>query len=88
EPAYDPGRAGLFGNGVYNRGGLTVHALRLEVGDDAFFKILKEWTTQKRNASATTEDFIALAERVAGKPLREFLLTWLTSKTAPPKPAG
>jgi aminopeptidase N len=88
EPAYDPGRAGLFGNGVYTRGGLTVHALRLEVGDDAFFKILKEWTAQKRNASASTEDFIALAERVAGKPLREFLLTWLTSKTAPPKPGS
>jgi len=88
DPAYDPGRGGLFGNSVYVRGGLVVHALRLQVGDDAFFKILREWTDQKRNANATTDEFIAVAERVSGKPLREFLMTWLTSKTAPPKPAG
>ncbi|GIF65868.1 peptidase [Asanoa ishikariensis] len=88
DPTYDPGRTGMFGNSVYIRGGLTVHALRLEVGDDAFFRILQEWTSQKRNATATTDEFIALAERIAGKPLRDFLMTWLTSKTAPPKPAN
>ncbi|MDG4821125.1 M1 family metallopeptidase [Asanoa sp. WMMD1127] len=88
DPSYDPGTAGLFGNSVYVRGGVAVHALRLEVGDDTFFRILKEWTAQKRNASVTTDEFIALAERISGKPLREFLMTWLTSKTAPPKPAG
>jgi aminopeptidase N len=87
DPAYDPGIGELFGGAVYNRGGLTVHALRREVGDDAFFKILQTWTSEKRNANATTEDFIALAERVSGKPLREFLMSWLTSPTAPLKPA-
>ncbi|WP_203712701.1 M1 family metallopeptidase [Asanoa siamensis] len=86
DPTFDPGTSGLFGNSVYIRGGLTVHALREEVGDDSFFRILKEWTAQKRNANATTEEFIALAERISGKPLREFLMAWLTSKTPPPKP--
>jgi len=86
DPSYDPGRFAIFGNAVYKRGGLTVHALRMEVGDDAFFEILKTWTSERRDGIATTDDFIALAERVSGKPLREFLMTWLTSKTAPPRP--
>ncbi|GAA1871979.1 M1 family metallopeptidase [Asanoa iriomotensis] len=88
DPSYDPGTSGLFGNSVYVRGGLVVHALRLEVGDDSFFEILQEWANTKRNASATTDEFIALAERVSGKPLRDFLMTWLTSKTPPPKPGS
>jgi len=86
-PAYDPGRTALFGNAVYKRGALTVHALRAEIGDDAFFELLRSWTREFRDGHATTEDLVTMAERVARKPLRDFLMTWLTSKTAPPRPA-
>ena len=39
----DPGPATMFDDRVYKRGALTLHALRLTVGDDAFFDLLREW---------------------------------------------
>jgi aminopeptidase N len=33
----------LFGNSVYVRGAMTLQALRVKVGDAAFFRILRRW---------------------------------------------
>ncbi len=86
-PPGDPPADDLFNNGVYVRGGLTLHALRLEVGDQAFFEILKTYFALYKNGSASTEDFIAIAEKVSGQELGEFFDTWLYSETIPPIPA-
>ncbi|MEH0973062.1 M1 family metallopeptidase [Micromonospora sp. CPCC 205546] len=85
-PSVDPGRSRLFGAAVYKRGALAVHALRRTVGDDAFFRILRTWTTERRDGNATTDDLIALAERVAGKPLRPLFDAWLVGGSAPALP--
>ncbi|HEX7746113.1 MAG TPA: M1 family metallopeptidase [Micromonosporaceae bacterium] len=85
-PAANPGRSDLFGRAVYIRGALAVHALRLTVGDEAFFRILTTWTAEKRNGNASTDDLVALAERVSGKKLRSLFDAWLTGTTAPPVP--
>ena len=85
-PALDPGPTDLFGRAVYKRGALVVHALRLTVGDEAFFQILKTWTAEKRDGNVTTDDFVAVAERVSGKPLRALLHSWLSDRQAPPVP--
>ena len=37
----DPGPDLMFDDRVYKRGALTLHALRLSIGDDAFFSLLK-----------------------------------------------
>jgi hypothetical protein len=68
-PPGDPGVDELFGVSVYERGALTLHALRLTVGDDAFFRILREWVSRYRYENATTEDFIALTKELAGNRL-------------------
>ena len=73
----NPPRDNLFNGGVYYRGGLTLHALRLEVGDEAFFEILKTYYDRYKGGNATTEDFIAVAEEVSGKDLKEFFDNWL-----------
>jgi aminopeptidase N len=86
EPAYDPGTQELFGNAVYKRGALTVHALRLTVGDEAFFDLIKSWTAEKRDGNASTEEFRAFAEEKSGKDLDAFFDAWLTGTTAPPIP--
>jgi aminopeptidase N len=86
KPAYDPGTAALFGRAVYRRGALAVHALRLTVGDEAFWRIVRTWTQERRNGNASTEDFEALAEQVSGKELRDFFAAWLSGTSAPPKP--
>ena len=86
-PAYDPGTQELFGNAVYKRGALAVHALRLEVGDDTFFSIVKGWTADKRDGNATTEEFRAYAQEKAGKDLGAFFDAWLTGTSRPPLPS-
>ncbi len=76
----------LFNSGVYEWGGLTLHALRLEVGDEAFFKILRTYHDRYKNSNAATEDFVSVAEEVSGKELGEFFNNWLYSGTLPPIP--
>ena len=66
----DPGVDELFGQVVYERGGLTLHALRDAVGDDLFFGILRDWASQHAHGIVTTEDFIALVEAEDRRPGR------------------
>jgi aminopeptidase N len=86
-PPGNPPPDDLFNGSVYLRGGLTLHALRLDVGDEAFFGILKSYFARYRNGNATTDDFIAIAEEISGKELNEFFDAWLNSEQIPPIPA-
>jgi aminopeptidase N len=86
KPPGDPGVDGLFGPAVYQRGAMTVHALRRSIGDRAFFALLKAWPAEHRNGNATTADFIAAAERVSGKDLDPLFQTWLYGTAKPPHP--
>ncbi|MET8250882.1 M1 family metallopeptidase [Micromonospora sp. NPDC005197] len=86
-PPGKPGVKDLFSESVYQRGGMTLHALRVAVGDKAFFQIVKTWAAEKRNGTATTAEFVALAERISGKQLDALFEAWLngTKKPAQPK---
>jgi aminopeptidase N len=68
---------------VYSRGALAVQALRTTVGDEAFFKILQDWQAAKAGKDARIPEFIALAEKVSGKPLHELFQTWLYTSGKP-----
>jgi hypothetical protein len=81
----DPGTENLFSGSVYDRGAMTLHALRLEVGDRAFFRTLRWWAALKRGENVTTDQFIGLAERVSGQDLDALFTTWLYTGE---KPAG
>lgn len=85
-PALDPGRSEIFGRAVYKRGALVVHALRRTVGDEVFFRLLKTWTTEKRNGNVSTPDLVTVAERVSGRQLRPLFDAWLSGSTPPPMP--
>jgi aminopeptidase N len=78
-----PGRDKIFSASVYQRGGMTLHALRKKVGDDKFFEILKTWAREQRDGLGTTEKFIALSERVSGQQLDDLFEAWLFKKTRP-----
>ena len=65
---------------------MTLHALRVTVGDADFFKILQDWAAQKRNGNATTVEFIALAEQISGEQLDNLFNDWLYGNTRPPRP--
>ena len=79
----DPGAATLFHDSVYDRGAMTLHALRTVVGDEAFFRILRTWTTDKKYANASIAEFTALSERTSGKELDTLFQTWLFTKGRP-----
>ena len=80
----DPGVARMFDERVYKRGGLTLHALRGEMGDPAFFALVKAWAVENRHAAVTTEQFVSLAESYAGRSLGEFFAGWLERVALPP----
>ena len=42
---------------------MTLHALRVRIGDEAFFRLLKQWVSENAGGTVTTKRFIALAER-------------------------
>jgi aminopeptidase N len=79
----DPGAQDPFHNAVYVRGAMTLHQLRLVAGDDAFFRILREWTASNQYGNATIGQFQALAEKISGKDLRSLFTTWLFTPGRP-----
>jgi aminopeptidase N len=81
----DPGRLDLFSPAVYQRGGLALEALREKVGDDAFFTILKTWASDHRDGNGTTDEFIALAEKLSGQDLGPLFQKWLFTSGRPLK---
>jgi aminopeptidase N len=85
-PPGDPGVGNLFHPSVYQRGAMVAHALRMVVGDDAFFRILKEWTATYRHSTATTAQFIEIAERIGDRQLDSLFQDWLYGTKRPPYP--
>lgn len=76
----------LFNEGVYCRGALTLHALRLEVGDDLFFDILATYYDRFQGGNVTTADFIGVAEELSGQDLTAVFDDWLYGAELPPIP--
>ncbi|WP_298444413.1 M1 family metallopeptidase [Gordonia sp. (in: high G+C Gram-positive bacteria)] len=85
-PLADPGPKLMFDDWVYKRGAITLHALRLRLGDSAFFQLLRRWTDKYRYRAVITEDFIALAGTYIGESLNDFWRDWLFVPELPPFP--
>lgn len=79
-----PGRNHIFDWAVYDRGAMTLHMLRKQLGDKAFFGLVKRWAAEHRGGNVSTAQFIALAEQVAHKDLRKFFTQWLYAPVKPP----
>ena len=68
---------------VYDRGAATLHALRVKVGDDAFFEAARLWVERYNDGTATTADFREVYEEVSGQDLDEFFDIWLFNPQKP-----
>jgi aminopeptidase N len=73
----------LFDGTIYDRGGMTLQALREKVGDPTFFRVMRGWAAQNRYGNATTARFVALAERESGTNLAHFFDVWLYQPAKP-----
>jgi aminopeptidase N len=82
-PANLGGPEFLFAAPVYDRGAMTLQALRVKIGDATFFRLLRAWYARNRNGNVTTADFIALAERRSGQQLDDFFRVWLYEPVKP-----
>ncbi|MFL6230077.1 MAG: M1 family metallopeptidase [Pyrinomonadaceae bacterium] len=61
----------------YQKGAWVLHMLRARLGDDAFFRGIRDYYHAHKDANATTEDLRAALERASGKDLREFFARWV-----------
>ena len=82
-PAALPGPEVLFSTPPYDRGAMTLQALRVKIGDEDFFKLLRRWYKRNRYGNVTTAQFIAAAERVSGQQLDAFFDVWLYQPVKP-----
>ncbi len=77
-----PGHPGspenLFDGAIYVRGAMTLEALRIRIGDRAFFRLLRAWATGHRYGNVSTHEFIAFVVKRTGRPdTRRLLRRWL-----------
>ncbi|MGW0117692.1 M1 family metallopeptidase [Streptomyces sp. NPDC003327] len=85
-PADPPTAENLFDPPVYQRGAMVLHKLRETVGEEAFAEILRGWPATYRHANASTDDFTAYAEEVAGRDLGDLWAVWLHGDGKPDAP--
>ncbi|MFA3783096.1 M1 family metallopeptidase [Melioribacteraceae bacterium 4301-Me] len=67
----------IFNRMVYDKGAWVLHMLRGEVGDSAFFHILKTYYYEYRYKNASTRDFEDVCEKISGKNLDYFFYQWI-----------
>jgi aminopeptidase N len=81
----DPGRSHLF-DAVYVRGPMALQALRNVIGDEAFFRLAKDWAQDP--GSRTLEEWMAAAQAHTTIDLGPFFRAWIYAPTAPARTAA
>ncbi|HWK26651.1 MAG TPA: M1 family metallopeptidase [Solirubrobacter sp.] len=77
----------LFDLQRYHGGALVLYALRQKIGAAAFQRIERAYVQRFANQSVSTDDYIALAAQVSGRPdVVPFLRDWLYGTQTPPMP--
>jgi hypothetical protein len=71
----------VYGLMVYIRPAAMMFRLMDEVGEEKVMEILKTYYAEYRYKTATTRDFIRVANRVAGRDLTPFFEKWLYFKS-------
>jgi aminopeptidase N len=61
----------------YEKGAWVLHMLRKRLGEEAFFKGLRDYYHAHHEANATSEDLRSALEKSSGKDLKEFFARWV-----------
>lgn len=67
----------LLNTNNYDKGAWVLHMLRVKIGDDLFFKTLREYYEKFELGNALSSDFQKVAEEVSGQDLASFFQQWL-----------
>lgn len=66
----------VLNSNVYQKAGFTLHMLRREIGDSAFFRGIRSYYAKYRHGNALTSDFQREVEQAAGRSLDWFFQQW------------
>jgi len=61
----------------YQKGSWVLHMLRSNLGDEAFFRGIRNYYAAHKNSTASTEDLRRALEKASGKDLRAFFARWV-----------
>ncbi|MGD2078865.1 MAG: M1 family metallopeptidase [Chloroflexota bacterium] len=75
-PLHNPPPEYLFELNVYYQGAMAIHALRQEVGDEAFFGGLRTYFERYGGGVASDAEFRAVMEESAGRSLEAYFNNW------------
>lgn len=70
-----------YGVFVYGKGPLFFNALRQQVGDEIFFKIMQSYYAQYKYKIAYPDDLLATIERVSGQDIDPLFKMWIQGPT-------
>lgn len=79
---HDMGAGNEF-SGVYDKGVLAIHALRRQIGEEAFARVLPEWAAEHRDGNANWPEFERFVTDIAGQDLGAFFDTWFRGTAIP-----
>jgi hypothetical protein len=68
---------GEYGAIVYGKGPLFFNALRQEVGDETYFKIMRTYFTEYKYKIARPDDLFRVIKQVSGRDVEPLVETWL-----------
>ncbi|PJJ83346.1 M1 family metallopeptidase [Mucilaginibacter auburnensis] len=61
----------------YEKGSWVLHMLRRKLGEEAFWKGIREYYAEYKGGNANTMDFMKVMEKASGKDLDVFIKQWL-----------
>ena len=61
----------------YQKGAWVLHMLRSSLGDEAFFRGVRDYYHTHKNSTAGTEDLRSALEKASGRNLKEFFARWI-----------
>jgi aminopeptidase N len=73
----------LLNTNSYQKGGWVLHMLRSEVGDDVFWKSIRQYYAAFRGKNASSKDLQNIFEKVSGRDLGIFFNQWLYTPENP-----
>jgi aminopeptidase N len=68
---------GLLNANNYQKGAWVLHMLRSSLGDQVFFRGIRDYYNKHKEATATTEDLRAALENASGRDLSGFFKRWI-----------
>ncbi len=68
---------------IYYKGSAVLAMLRYELGDEIFFKSIKNYLGKFANSNATTADLIEVINETSGRDLSEFFAQWVFGRGYP-----